>query len=162
MKVGIIADTHDNLINLKKAADIFKERKIDTLLHAGDFVAPFVLRALVGNVKVLIGVFGNNDGDKLMLADIAKESGWELHSPPYSLTLAKRSLLMLHEPDILETAVKSSLYEVIIYGHTHKRDIKRERGTLIINPGEAGGWLTGKGSVVILDLNEMKEEIFPL
>jgi hypothetical protein len=33
--------------------------------------------------------------------------------------------------------------DVIIYGHTHEVDI-RIGSPLIINPGEAGGWLKGK------------------
>ena len=80
--------------------------------------------------------------------------------PPYAFDLDRKKALLLHEPDILDTAVKSGLYDVIIYGHTHKSDIKREGKTLIINPGEAGGWLSGKGSAVILDTDTMQEEFF--
>lgn len=160
MKIGILSDTHDNLNSLKKAIEIFKENKIDTILHGGDFISPFVLRTLEGSVKKLIGVFGNNDGDKLRLNDSANKMGWELYLPPHPFELADKKFLMLHEPDILEAAAKSGMYDIIIYGHTHKNDIRKENGTLIINSGEAGGWLTGKESIVILDTDKMKGELF--
>ncbi|HUU49720.1 MAG TPA: metallophosphoesterase [Nitrospinota bacterium] len=159
MKIGIISDTHDNLNSLNRAIEIFKKNKIDTILHGGDFISPFVLRALEGSFKKLIGVFGNNDGDKLRLNDLATKMGWELHLPPYPFELSGKKILMLHEPLILEAATKSGLYDIIIYGHTHKNDIRKENSTLIINSGEAGGWLTGKASIVILDMDKMKEEL---
>ena len=46
MKIGMMADTHDNLNNIKKAVEIFNQEKIDLLLHAGDFVSPFTAREL--------------------------------------------------------------------------------------------------------------------
>jgi putative phosphoesterase len=159
MRIGILSDTHDNLSNLKRALEILQRERIDTILHGGDFISPFVLRSLSGSIKKLIGVFGNNDGDKLRLTDFARKMGWELHHPPYSFAMAEKRILILHEPDILETAIKSTLYKVIIFGHTHQTEIRRENGTLIINPGEVGGWLTGKGSMVILDMKRMKEKL---
>ena len=34
--------------------------------------------------------------------------------------------------------------------------------TLVINPGECGGWLTGKGTVALVDLKDMKASIVKL
>ena len=48
--------------------------------------------------------------------------------------------------------------DVIIYGHTHEIDIRKGE-TLIINPGEGGGWLTGRATAVLLDLTTMDIEI---
>ena len=160
MKIGILSDTHDNLNNLEKAVQLFREKGIHTLIHAGDFVSPFVLRAMEGKIENLVGVFGNNDGDKLMLRNISDKAGWSIVKPPHSLTLADKRFLIMHEPDILEIALQSGLYDTIIYGHTHKIDIIREKQTLVINPGETGGWLSGEGSAVILDTDTMKEELF--
>jgi predicted phosphodiesterase len=53
-------------------------------------------------------------------------------------------------------------YDLIIYGHTHKPDIRRERRTLAINPGETGGWLTGKSTVALFDPATREAEIIRL
>jgi putative phosphoesterase len=36
--IGIISDTHDNLPAIKRAVDLFNEKNVDLVLHAGDFV----------------------------------------------------------------------------------------------------------------------------
>ena len=53
-------------------------------------------------------------------------------------------------------------YNLIVYGHTHKAEIRREAGTLLINPGECGGWLSGRSTVVWVDLDKMKAQIVAL
>lgn len=36
MNIGIISDTHDDLLSLKSAIRIFTERKVKYVIHAGD------------------------------------------------------------------------------------------------------------------------------
>ena len=36
MKIAIISDTHDNIANLKKAAEFIKKEKIKTIILCGD------------------------------------------------------------------------------------------------------------------------------
>jgi predicted phosphodiesterase len=52
--------------------------------------------------------------------------------------------------------------DFLIYGHTHKSDIRRAGRTLIINPGEAGGWLSGRCTAVVLDPESREAEILSL
>jgi len=47
--------------------------------------------------------------------------------------------------------------DIIAFGHTHSLAI-RHNGKLVINPGELGGWLTGRSSFVILDLDTLTPE----
>jgi len=67
MLVGIISDTHDNLPALKKAIQIFKENKIEMLIHCGDWVSPFVFEFFdveMESLKIPVKtVVGNNPGD---------------------------------------------------------------------------------------------------
>ncbi|MBS3813049.1 metallophosphoesterase family protein, partial [Candidatus Bipolaricaulota bacterium] len=58
----------------------------------------------------------------------------------------------------LEIIKRSPVPDVIVYGHTHKIDVQQGK-PLVINPGEAGGWLTGRSTVAILDLKETSVEI---
>jgi hypothetical protein len=54
------------------------------------------------------------------------------------------------------------MYDLVIYGHTHKAETHRVGETLVINPGEATDWLTGRGQVVVLDTETMETETFTL
>ena len=84
MLLGIIADTHDNLPMTKKAVELFKDRKVDYMIHAGDFTSPFTLK-LFSELKCrYAGVFGNNDGDKLLLQERSEGS---IKNQPLMLTL---------------------------------------------------------------------------
>ena len=69
---------------------------------------------------------------------------------------------MTHKPSVLDAIIVSQTYDIIIYGHTHFRDIRTVGKTLIINPGEATDWVCGKGNLVILDTQSMKIEEFTL
>jgi predicted phosphodiesterase len=46
MKIGIMADSRDNLVKIKRTVEIFNKEKIDLLLNTGDFVSPFIVREL--------------------------------------------------------------------------------------------------------------------
>ena len=56
----------------------------------------------------------------------------------------------------------SGKYDLVIYGHTHKQDIRKVGDTLVINPGETTDWITGKSNVVVLNLDDMSVESISL
>lgn len=151
MKLGILSDTHDNLDRLRNAIDLFREQEVEALLHAGDFVAPFVVPVLAELGKPVYGVFGNNDGERLGLMAAFRQLG-PLNQPPMPLILDKVCILLMHEPVLLEPLARSGEFDLIVYGHLHKPEVRREGKTLILNPGECSGWGTGRGQVVTLDL----------
>jgi len=162
MKIGILTDTHDNLRAIQKAVDFFNQQQVKHVLHAGDYVAPFALKAL-GELKCpLTGVFGNNDGEKIELLNRAAELGFTLNRTPFSLTIGDRVILLLHENYELEAFIKSGCYHLIIYGHTHKSDMRKIGSTLVFNPGECGGWLVSPPRVGVVDLETLKGQIIEL
>ncbi len=160
MIAGLMADSHDNLLQIKEAVDFFNSRKVALVLHAGDYVAPFAIKELKKLSCPFMGVFGNNDGEKEGLEETAGQIG-EIHFPPFSLELGTRKILLLHELQKLDS-LKIYEYDLIVYGHTHKAEIRREAGTLLINPGECGGWLSGCSTVGWINLEKMKAEIVSL
>jgi putative phosphoesterase len=159
MLIGIIADTHDNMPALKRAVDYFNGRKVLHIIHAGDFVSPFTFRVLKELQCDFTGIFGNNDGDRLLLQ---KRSGGKLHNQPLLLELAGRKIIVMHEHNIVDALAASGHYDLVIYGHTHEAEIRRVGNTLIINPGEASGWLYGKTTVAVADLSHMTAEIITI
>ncbi len=153
MKVGILADSHDNLNTIKKALDRFSREGVECILHAGDFVAPFAMRELLKPGIRLVGVFGNNDGEKSGLRELCRE----VHEPPYLFELAGRNILLTHYKERVREKLTRQT-DVVIYGHTHEFEIK-EGQPLYINPGECGGWLFGRASAAILNLESLEAHV---
>ncbi len=147
MKIGIMADTHDNLPAVAKAVSVFNDAEVSLVIHAGDLVAPFVSRPLKELKSEFVAVFGNNDGEKFGLKDVFGE---KIHRPPYPFNYMGKKILVLHEPDNIEILRSSGYFDLIVYGHTHEIDIRKGR-SIVINPGECGGWLYGKRTVAIFD-----------
>ena len=161
MIIGIISDTHDNLPQIKIAIEIFNREKVELVLHAGDFVSPFTFLEFKNLNCPLKGVFGNNDGDKLYLQEKFKVIG-EIYPAPYIVKINNKNVIMLHKEKLIDALAESQKYDIIIYGHTHQTDLRKIGKTLIINPGECGGWLTGKSTIALLDLKTLEAKIINL
>ena len=165
MKIGIIADTHDNLDAIKSAVEIFNEEGIEILIHAGDFVAPFTEMSFRTLNAPLLGVFGNNDGDKLLLKEKYKEKEvGGIYEDPHEFEFASKRIIVTHRPKIVKALAMSGVYDVVVYGHTHeavieKKEVRKDGETWIINPGECCGYLTGRKTVAILDLEKEEARI---
>ena len=159
MILGIIADTHDNVPMVKKAVDVFNRENVDFVLHAGDFVAPFALKPLFSLKCGFRGVWGNNDGDRIALHKLAQGS---IVESPTIETYGTRKVLIGHHLEALESLVLSQEFYLIVYGHTHRHDIRKEGHTLVVNPGECGGWLHGKSTIALCDLESQDAEIVQL
>jgi putative phosphoesterase len=161
MLIGIMSDSHDNLPMIKKAVEYFNSKKVDLVFHAGDIVAPFCMNELARLNCRMIAVFGNNDGEKRMWREKIKSYG-EIYDEHFQGEYEGSSVILMHEPWQVEALVSSQKFDVIIYGHTHKPVNKVTGKTLVINPGECGGWLTGQSTVAILKLPEKTCEIVTL
>ena len=168
MKLGIISDSHDNLDMIKKAVKILNKENIDFLIHCGDIISPFISSFFEGlNEKIkngnFFGVFGNNDGDLLYLTKrfekICKISGYEA-----ILELAGKKIYVSHGPDplVIKSLAKSREFDIITTDHTLNYEIKRINNTLVINPGELCGYLTGKATFVIVDLEKMDARLIEI
>lgn len=155
MKIGILSDSHDNLPKIEKAVKFFNKNKVGFVLHAGDFVAPFTIPKL----KVLKcdwqGVFGNNDGERNGLSRISEG---KIKVGPLRIKLGSKKVTLVHDINTISTETENA--DLIVCGHTHKSEVKNLDAKLIINPGECGGWLTGKSTLAIVDLAAKSCKIF--
>jgi len=155
MRLGVLSDSHDHLEYLRRAIQTLKERRVDGWIHLGDYVAPFsaeLLKPLEGRKWFL---FGNNDGERPGLIRVLGD----LMSGPLEIRLNNRSILLMHEPYLLEAARQSARYDLILYGHTHRVDYRREGGMVILNPGEVCGWVTGSPTCALVDLDPLRVEV---
>ncbi len=156
MIIGIMSDTHDNLPMTKKAVKLLVDKGAEMFMHCGDYVAPFTLKPIVNSTIPFVGVFGNNDGEKKGLINL----GYELYKGPHRVSVDDVSIVMAHDPVMLERALGES-DDVGLCGHTHRPDITKD-SHLVVNPGEVCGWLTGRCSVALLDTNSLHAEIVDL
>ena len=159
MLIGIIADTHDNLPVIRKAVEMFNERKVGHVIHAGDFTSPFTFRALKHLACDFTGIYGNNDGERVLLQ---KLSHARIFTQPYILELANRKIVIMHEHQVVDALADSGHFDLVIYGHTHEPDIRKRGNTLIVNPGELSGWLHGTSTIAVADLATLSAELINL
>lgn len=145
---------------IAKAVELFNHEEVGLVLHAGDFISPITTKEFKNLKAKLIGVFGNNDGDRLLLQKRFQNIG-ELHEDYHELEIKGKRVVLMHQPKFLKALIASGEYDLIVYGHTHQVDIRQGR-PLAVNPGECGGWLTGRTTIATVDLEAMKPEIHDL
>jgi uncharacterized protein len=159
LKIGIISDTHDDIANVRRAIKIFNTENVEYVIHAGDYIFPGVVLEFKKLNAKLVGVFGNNDGERIHLLKNFLEIGAELKGEIGEIELDELLFGIYHGTDknIKERLVNSQKYDVFISGHTHKIELSafsnttnnteqkanrintnQKRGsTLVLNPGTA-------------------------
>lgn len=140
MKIAVISDSHDHLIPLRAALERAKQAGAERVIHCGDLIAPFVIAELKrfdGPVHV---VFGNNDGDILMLSQQAAGSNVELHGTMARLDPGGRMILATHDPTIAEAHAATDEYDAVFYGHVHQARERKIGDTLLLGAGELMGY----------------------
>ena len=160
MKLGVMSDSHDNIPNVKRAVALFNEIGVDLVVHAGDFIAPFAVAPLADLNCRVVGVFGNNDGERVVVAQRFEAIG-EIHPNLASVSLGGKNIAVMHYPELAIPIAKSGDYDIVVYGHTHEIDIQKGKA-LLLNPGETGGWTTGRATVAVVDLETLEATIHEL
>jgi len=163
--VGLIADTHDNLPMVDKAVRRLNEENVELVLHAGDYVAPFVIPKFERLKAKLIGVFGNNDGDhELLRKRFSENPKLEIRGGFAKLTVDSLRIALLHGGDkgVLEALIDGKCFDVVVHGHSHSAEVYRIGKTLVVNPGEVCGYLSGKATVAVLDTSKREARIIEL
>jgi putative phosphoesterase len=162
LQVGILADSHDCLPRIKDAIDRLNSEPIELVLHAGDYSAPFAADYYKALKVHMIGIFGNNDAEKEKLGDRFAKAGHEVKSGFAEVQAGKLRIALTHgdENELLQSLAKCGGYDVLVYGHTHQPKVVEEGRTLVINPGEICGYLTGKNTFAILNTSERTARVF--
>ena len=116
--IGLIADTHGELAEDARAALI----GCHLILHAGD-IGPGVL-ARLESLAPTVAVRGNNDlaGAEALLPEVA------------FVDAAEQRIAVVHR---LVDAPDAG-FDILVFGHCHKRHDDVQTGRRYINPGAAG------------------------
>ena len=162
MRIGVMSDSHDRVPAVDALLREMVARGVTMVLHAGDFCAPFALRPFRDQNVAMAGVFGGNDGDRAGLRAFAEQGmGQELFESPHSVTFGSVKVLLVHDlSDVQEGSINA--HDVVVYGHTHVAAIEHRGETLLVNPGEACGWLHGTPTAAIIDLDTKAVEVITL
>jgi len=155
--IAVVSDSHDRLRAVREFLESIKGYDVEAILHAGDIISPFTLKAFLDSGVPVYFVYGNNDGDRELLKELAGER----ISEALELELGGKKIFMYHGDNkaILETAMRSGRFDVVVYGHTHRVDVRKLGKTLIVNPGALSGYLAEVATYVILDLETLGVQI---
>ena len=161
MLIGIFADSHDHLDNIRLAVARFNAAGCELVLFAGDLVSTFAVPPLRKLECPLVGCFGDNEGNKAGLLAGMSIVG-VLGEPPFCHVAPDGTrILLAHMQRQLRGAEGD--FDVAVYAHTHRASIRRdERGRLHVNPGETSGWTYGRPTVALLQTRTMRAEIVEL
>ncbi len=160
MKIGVLSDTHDHLVNLHAAVAALASRSVKLVLHAGDFCSPFTLAEfapLRERGVTMRAVFGNNDGDRLLLARRG-EGFCEFRDGAWVMEVEGRRVAMMHYPDLAEDLWRGARFDLVIYGHDHRARVEGAEHKLL-NPGTCSGYLSGRATFAVVDTADMTVEV---
>jgi putative phosphoesterase len=152
MKIAIVSDIHDNLVNLKKCLNICHEKNIKTMICCGDVTNQETLKILstkfkndIFLVKGNAEIFYDEEVKQYKNIHYAGKIGlWKINN---------KKIGACHEPYLVEKVLEKGKSDIIFYGHTHKPWEYKKDGIKIINPGTLGGIFT-MATFAIWDMNE--------
>jgi uncharacterized protein len=160
MRVGVFADAHDHLDNVRLAVAEFNRRHCELVLFAGDFVSPMVPVVLRKLNCPVIACFGDNDGNRIGLAGGMRIVG-ELGEPPLGVVADGTRILLTHIPETARGLTDG--FHVVVTAHTHKPRVRQDaQGRLLLCPGETSGWTYRKPTIAILETRPLSAEIVSL
>lgn len=165
MIIGLISDTHDNLPMVEKAVKKLNEENATLVLHAGDYVAPFVIPKFKALNAKLIGVYGNNDGDREFLKKRFSECpNCEVRGRFAEINTDGFKIALLHgdQTELLNALINCDSFDAVVHGHSHANVSRKNGKTLVVNPGEVCGYLTGKSTIALLDTTKRIAKIVGL
>ncbi len=159
MLIGIMSDTHDDMSAIKRAVDSLNSENVSHVIHAGDLVSPFTFEIFNDLRCGFTAIFGNNDGDKILLK---QKSGGNIHHQPLILTFDEKKVVVVHEPDLVDALSDSGHFHAVVHGHTHLPGIRKRGDVLIINPGKVARLHKGDSTLAILDTKAMQARIIQI
>lgn len=122
-RVGVISDTH-GLLRVQAAAAL---RGVDHILHAGDVGRAEILEELRA-IAPVTAIRGNVD----------VRGACSLLPETDAVELGGRLFYLVHALGDLDLKPEAAGIAAVVYGHSHRPEVKERDGVLYLNPGSAG------------------------
>lgn len=157
MKIGIIADLHNNLSNWVKTNELLGWQGARQLIIAGDITNTQILDKIAQDFLGLIHVvFGNMDQQtELMKILIDRYANLKIYGFHGEFIIDQTKFIVNHYEEEAKGQLKENEQAVLICGHTHEKKEERTKKYLLINPGTVGG-IFQKASFAIFDTQNKK------
>ncbi len=128
MKIGVVADTHSEKIPSQLLKDF---RKVDLIVHAGDFcsVADLEVFKRVGEVKSVYGNMDDLDLVNKIPQRLIFEAGGLRIGVVHGCGSARKNL------EYVQQEFQKDKVDVVIFGHSHVPVNQMIDGVLYLNPG---------------------------
>jgi hypothetical protein len=123
MKIGVVSDTH-GLLRPEVMATL---AGVERILHLGDVGDEGILQELE-KIAPVTAVRGNIDRE----GKCARLPETEI------LEVQGISIYLLHSIEKLDLDPKAAGFSAVLFGHSHKAEIRRHKGVLYFNPGSCG------------------------
>ncbi len=157
MRVSIISDIHDNLVNLEKCLKWCVNNNIERLICCGDVTNNETLNFLANNFKNNIFLVKGN-ADFFDLEKLKECQNVQYFGRVGRFTLEDKNIGLCHEPFLIGKVMEIGECDAIFYGHTHKPWEEIKNNTRLINPGTLGG-LFQKSTFAVWDLDSGELEL---
>lgn len=165
MRIGVISDIHENFHNLILALQKMKEAGVSQIICLGDLMNDGIAKVLsISEIPVFM-VWGNNDGDRVMLTKTASKAGSKLtvSNGTYDfLECEGRKLFITHYEDLALPMAASGRFDAVFFAHTHLASIGKQNDCLVVNPGEVSAQRTGRATLAIYDTISHSAELVEL
>jgi uncharacterized protein len=138
MKIAIIADIHDNLVNLQKCLDWCAANGVEEIVCCGDITNGETLKFLSEHWRGSIHLVRGN----MEIYDEAEAGlfgNFRYYGRTGSFDRKKKKIGIGHEPFLIDDLMAEDGYDIIFYGHTHKPWESKKNGIRLVNPGTLAG-----------------------
>ncbi|MCX5864072.1 MAG: YfcE family phosphodiesterase [Deltaproteobacteria bacterium] len=141
MRIAIISDTHDHILNLRAAVKYCNAYSVSMIIHCGDLISPFMLDELARFSGAVHLIYGNNIGDQHV---ISQSCGLRFptishHGILGAVEAGGLKLAFTHYPQLARGIASQGMFDVVCCGHNHRYQVEKVGDCLLVNPGELLG-----------------------
>ena len=132
-RIMVISDTHEDMATIRMLPEFLEEARVDLVIHLGDYYddADPIEKAGYSVIRVpgtWDPYYYDRDVPNRKFIEVA---GWRIflsHTPESHYNDLEDDL----KP---ERIVHGGQTDIFLFGHTHRAEIKRRKGVVLINPG---------------------------
>ncbi len=159
MRIAIISDTHDQIMNLRAAITYCNAYGVITIIHCGDLISPFMLQEMAEFGGAVHLVYGNNVGDQNLISQFCgtKYPSITQHGLLGAVEAGGLTIAFTHYPEMARGIASQGRFNVVCCGHNHRYGVEHIGDSLLINPGELFG-AEGTPTFCILDTESREPE----